>query len=237
MQTKSNQNININQNDFPYGFNEKDMYNMFCKLYYKTESELNDLDYEEALQFDYRTYCLYYVSLIRTNHLFFFSFWPQFDYNSRIIKVFLFFFNFAVSFAINSFFFNDETMHKIYEEKGAFNFIYNLPQIIYSSIISGLILGLIEILALTSSNIIKLKEEANETKINKIKEEILFKIKIKVIFFFIISFIFLSAFWIYLACFCYVYKNTQIHLIKDTCYSFGTSMISPFYNKYFSWNI
>ena len=30
---------------------------MFCKLYYKTESELNDLDYEEALQFDYRTYC------------------------------------------------------------------------------------------------------------------------------------------------------------------------------------
>ena len=119
-------------------------------------------------------------------------------------------------------------MHKIYKEKGAFNFIYNLPQIIYSSIISGLILGLIEILALTSSNIIKLKEEANETKINKIKEEILFKIKIKVIFFFIISFIFLSAFWIYLACFCYVYKNTQIHLIKDTCYSFGTSMISPF---------
>ena len=196
IQTQFEQSINIkvNKRDFPYGMDKKQMYDMFFKIYTKTDSELNDLDYEDALQFDYRTYC---VSLIRTNHLFFFSFWPQFDYNSRIIKVFLFFFNFAVSFAINSFFFNDETMHKIYEEKGAFNFIYNLPQIIYSSIISGLILGLIEILALTSSNIIKLKEEANETKINKIKEEILFKIKIKVIFFFIISFIFLSAFWIY----------------------------------------
>ena len=60
------------------------------------------------------------------------------------------------------------------------------------------------------------------------KESILFKIKIKLIFFFIISLIFLTAFWIYLACFCYVYKNTQIHLIKDTVISFSTSMITPF---------
>ena len=91
--TRNAQNININKEDFPYGLNEKEMYSMFCQIYTKTDSELNDLDYENALQFDYRTYCLYYVSLIRTNHLFFFSFWPRFDYNSRIIKIFLFFFN------------------------------------------------------------------------------------------------------------------------------------------------
>ena len=60
------------------------------------------------------------------------------------------------------------------------------------------------------------------------KKNLLSKIKIKIVFFFIISLIFLSAFWIYLACFCYVYKNTQIHLITDTFFSFGTSMISPF---------
>ena len=50
----------------------------------------------------------------------------------------------------------------------------------------------------------------------------------KYVLFFIISSILLVAFWFYLACFCAVYKNTQIHLIKDTVISFGTSMIYPF---------
>ena len=207
---------------------EKEIYEIFLKLYNYTDSELNGLDYQDALQFDYRTYCLYYVSLIRTNHLFFFSFWPRFDFNSRIIKIFLYFFNFSVSFAINALFFNDATMHKIYEEKGAFNFIYNLPQIIISSLISGIINALIKILALISSNIIKLKQESDKTNVHQMKEKILKIIMIKILLFFIISLIFLIFFWIYLACFCYVYKNTQIHLIKDTCYTFITSMITPF---------
>ena len=34
-------------------------------------------------------------------------------------------------------------------------------------------------------------------------------------------------FWYFISCFCAVYKNTQIHLIKDTLISFGTSMLYP----------
>ena len=53
-------------------------------------------------------------------------------------------------------------------------------------------------------------------------------LKIKFALFFVINFILLILFWFYLACFCAVYKNTQIHLINDTLISFGTSMIYPF---------
>ena len=35
------------------------------------------------------------------------------------------------------------------------------------------------------------------------------------------------AFWYYVGCFCAVYKNTQIHLIKDTLISFSTSLLYP----------
>ena len=35
-------------------------------------------------------------------------------------------------------------------------------------------------------------------------------------------------FWYYLACFCAIYSNTQVHLINDTLISFGLSMIYPF---------
>ena len=52
--------------------------------------------------------------------------------------------------------------------------------------------------------------------------------RIKLLLFFLISLILLISFWFYLACFCAVYKNTQIHLIKDTLFSFITSMITPF---------
>ncbi len=49
----------------------------------------------------------------------------------------------------------------------------------------------------------------------------------KFIIFFFISFIFLFFFWYYLACFCAIYKNTQLHLIKDTIISFWLSMLYP----------
>ena len=53
-------------------------------------------------------------------------------------------------------------------------------------------------------------------------------LKIKFILFFIISFIILFIFACYIICFCGVYTNTQIHLIKDTVYSFVLSLIYPF---------
>ena len=207
---------------------EKQIYEMFLKIIKKTDLELNELSYKQALKFDKRSYCEYYTSLFRTKHLLFFSFWPSFDYNSRIIKIFLFFFNFTVSFIVNALFFNDDTMHKIYEEKGSFDFIYNIPQILYSSLISAFINGLIQTLAVTNSNFINFKQKATKSNVNIKKEETIKIIKIKLVLFFIISLILLVAFWFYLACFCAVYKNTQIHLIKDTFISFGTSMLYPF---------
>ena len=208
--------------------NENQMYEIFVKINNNSDSELNELDYNEAIKIDKRTYFQYYLSLLRTKHLLFFSFWPSFDYNSQIIKIFLFFFEFSLSFLVNALFFNDETMHKIYEEKGSFNFIYNIPQIIFSSLISGFIDSLIQELALTESNLINLKQKSNRNNIKINKQKVLKAIKIKIILFFIITFLLLVAFWFYLACFCAVYKNTQLHLIKDTVISFGTSMITPF---------
>ena len=42
-----------------------------------------------------------------------------------------------------------------------------------------------------------------------------------------LNFLLLVLFGYYIACFCGIYKNTQIHLIKDFLLSFATSLISP----------
>ena len=48
---------------------------------------------------------------------------------------------------------------------------------------------------------------------------------IKFILFFIFNFYLLFSFWFYLGCFCVVYNNTQIYLIKDTLISYSLSLV------------
>ena len=192
-----------------------------------TDSELNSLNYEEAIKNDKRTYTQYYISLLKTKHLVLFSFYPNKDYNSRIIKIFLFFFFFSTHFTLNALFYNDSTMHKIYEDEGIFNFVYQIPQIIYSSIISIAVSFLIKNLSLSEKYVLEIKREKNINKFDAL-QALIKKLKIKFVMFFIITFIILSLFWYYITCFCGVYKNTQVHLIKDSFSSFFLSLIYPF---------
>ena len=154
-----------------------------------SNSELNSLSYEEALKFDKRTFFQYYISLLKINHSIFFSFYPNKDYNSKIIKMFLFFFFLSSELSINALFFSDETMHQIYEDQGSFNFLYQIPQIIYSTILSLFFDFIIKYFSLSEDNISEIKEEKRKNSKNigeKIKK--MYKIlKIKFALFFIIS--------------------------------------------------
>ena len=121
--------------------------------------EINSLSYQDALKYDNRTYFQYYFSLLRTKHLLILTFYTYDDYNSRIIKIILFLFSFALYYTVNALFFTDSTMHKIYEDKGTFNLIYQIPQIFYSSIISSIINTIVKTLSFSEKNIIILKKE------------------------------------------------------------------------------
>ena len=188
--------------------------------------ELNNLSYQEALNMDKRTYIQYYISLLKQKHLLIFTFYTYDDYNSKIIKISLFFFSIALYFAVNALFFNDSTMHKIYEDQGKFNFIYQIPQILYSSIISSIINFIVKFLSLSEKQVIELKNEKKDIKEKAIK--IKAYLVCKFVLFFQVVFLFLILFWYYLSCFCAIYKNTQIHLVKDTVISFSLSLLYPF---------
>ena len=124
-------------------------------------------------------------------------------------------------------FFSDDTIHKIYEDEGIFNFIYQLPQILYSTIIPSIIMLIVKELSLSQSYIIKIKQQLNIGTLS-IDKTIKRCLKIKVILFYIIGFFLLIFFWYYMSCFCCVFVNSQTHLIKDTIISYGISMLYPF---------
>ena len=195
---------------------------------YYIEKEINTFSYSKALKNDKRTYFQYYLSLIRTKHILLFTFYPNKDYNLYIIKICLFFFSIALYLVINALFFNDSMMHIIYENKGFYNFVNILPQIIYCIIICSIIFILIKQLSLSQKNILEIKHEKNKF---KLKGRVLIVIRcliIKFICFFILSIIFLILFWFYLSCFCIVYKNSQIFLIKNFSICYIISLIYPF---------
>ena len=54
------------------------------------------------------------------------------------------------------------------------------------------------------------------------------KLSIKFILYFLISFLFLLLFWYYISMFGVIYKNTQMHLLKDCLMSLGLSLLLPF---------
>ena len=230
----NNSDINDSGKDNPKilinSYENNGKYKKYVNILKYNDNELNYLKYKKALKYDKRTFFEYYLSLLKSGNLFIFAFYfNNNDYNSQIIKIFLFFFFFSVHFTINALFFNDSTMHKIYMDKGSFNFLYQIPQIIYSSLISNLIDIIIKYFSLSEMDIIRVKREKKFKKLDSKFKKLYKKLKIKFALFFLISFLFLLSFGYYTICFCGIYENTQVHLIKESIISFIMSLIYPFF--------
>ena len=224
-------NQKISKNIIPYKLDESKQSDIIKDnnlLIQFNDYELNSMSYNLAKIYDKRNYFNYYFSLITLKNAFIFSFCPKKDYNSTIIKISLFFLFFAIYYFINALFFDEPTIHKIYEDKGKYNFIYLVPHVCYSFVISHTLNTIIKYIFLSERNICKIKTEKNINKAYDIMEKVKKRLIIKYICFYIMSFIFLLFFWYYLSSFGAVYKNSQIYLIKNTAISFGFSLVYPF---------
>ena len=186
------------------------------------------LEYNTAIKFDKRTYFQYYFSLLKKKQLILFAFYPNNDYNLIALKISLFLLSFSLYFTINGFFFSDDTMHKIYEDESSFNILNQISIIIYSSLISSVLNMILKQLSLSENNILSIGQ-ANDYKNGVKKSKIILKcLKIKFLFFFLLSLPILLFCWYFISCFCAVYANTQMILISDSFISFGMSMLYPF---------
>ena len=135
--------------------------------------------------------------------------------------------------ALNVFFFSDDSMHKLFLTYGKYDFIQQIPQITYSTIISHIIEVFLCFLSLTDKYIYEIKSNLIRGKKRDIKKIIKCMI-IKLIMFFIFVLLFFGIYWYIISIFCGVYRNTQIAFIKDSIISFSISLIYPFILYFFS---
>ena len=192
---------------------------------YFIDDELNTLEYKYAINIDFRSFFQYYWSLLKQTHPIIFTFITKNDYNLFLLKCALFTMSFALNISMNALFFSDDSMHKLYIDYGKFDFLYNLPQTIYSSLLSGFLSFLFESLSLSADTLLEFKDEGYGDDVENKKVKEIKYLKLKSILFLIIGIILLLFFWYYLSCFCAVYYNTQIPLIKDTFISFSLGLL------------
>ena len=188
--------------------------------------ELNNLEYEKAVKLDKRSFINTYWSTIRREHIIIFTFFVRDDYNLVFVKFSRFIFLICSEMALNVFFFADETMHKMYLDYGKYNFIQQIPQIIISTTVSQLLEVFLCFLSMTDKHYYEIKE----LDYNNIYEvfHIIKCIKIKIISYFIFTFLLFAFYWYAIACFCAVYPNTQMTFITDSISSFILGLLYPF---------
>ena len=129
-----------------------------------TDKELNSMDYNNAKKFDKRNFVQYYFSLIMNQNLLIFTFFQFKDYNSQMIKIELFLFSFSINFIVSAMFYSDDTMNKIYVDEGKFDFIYQIPQMLYSAILSFIFEFILGNLGLYEDNILDVRKRKKKVK-------------------------------------------------------------------------
>ena len=187
-----------------------------------SDFELNELEYEKAVKLDKRNFFQIYFAALKREHIIIFTFFSCNDLNLIYIKIARFFVLVATDMAMNVFFFNDETMHKIFVNYGKYDFVQQIPQILYSTILSQILEIFLCYLSMTDKYIYKIKNSQPNSK----QIMILFRcINYKLIIFFIFTFLLFCFYWYIVSSFCAVYQNTQIIFIKDSLSSFLLGII------------
>ena len=207
--------------------NRKDL-NIFPKDIIKSmkklsDYELNELSFEKAKIYDKRNIFQIYFSKLRRENLIIFTFLVCDDYNLFYIKLSRFLFLIATDMTFNAFFFSDDTMHKLFLNYGKYDFFQQIPQIVYTTLVSQIIEVFLCFLSMTDRPFYQIKELVSKG--NLIQSEDLYRnIHLKLSIFYIFTYIFFIFYYYMIYSFCAVYKNTQLIFIKDSIISFCISL-------------
>ena len=162
------------------------------------------------------------------NQLIAFAFFYKNDYNLKSIKICIFCLSFSFYYTTNYFYFSEKVIHKIYEDKGKYDFSYFLPKIVAAFFVAYFLTVIIKFIFLSERNILQIKLQDTYIQANEIVPKIKRKITIKYIIFFSLGIILLIFLWMLLSSFGAVFRNTQIIVFENTLICFAISLIYPF---------
>ena len=190
--------------------------------------ELNNLEYEEACELDDRGFCKTYWSVLMREHLVLFTFFTGYDYNLFYIKIERFLILICTQMTINGLFFIHESMHRKYTQGEELSFVEKLPQLLFTLIGAHIIEVILCYFSMTDVHVYEIKSLSKEEKNSEKLLNIMDRMKRKLVWFFVITFLLFLFYWYFISAFCAVYQNTQIIFLRDSGISILTSFLDPF---------
>ena len=200
------------------------------QLYEYEGDELNELPFDKAINVDKRNFCQYYGNILLISHIILNVFFRYNDYNLFTVKFGLFLMTFPINLTFNILFFTNDNIALIYVRSmtDLSMFWENLKNSFYSSILSTTSLIILKFISDTHIMVRSLRKIKDMDEAKDKTHCILRCIKLRIIIYYIISFIFLLVFGFYILSFCAIFENTQVALIRSTFTSWLFSLIYPF---------
>ena len=195
----------------------------------KTNDELQDMDYEEAIIYDKRSYMKMYWSQLIDSQIILGTFFTENNLNLLIIKISFFICIFQISFFLNALFYTDDYISDAYYNNGVLDFVSGLPKSIYSLLATLILSNLLKMLSNSKSELLKLIRESSKDKgYLKLINEKLKKLRNKLIIYFVLVFILGIFFLYYVSAFCAVYRYSQKYWFFGFLESFGMDFLFAF---------
>jgi hypothetical protein len=180
------------------------------------DGEINELDYDNSFAHDKRKFMRIYFSYIKYNLLIYFSFLTYEDFNTGFAKMALFTNYLILYLTFCTFFFNNNSIHNIYENEGKYKIGYHFLRVLGAFVLSYIFIKLIKWwITFYRRNSLKMKLMKRYT---DSKNEILrmietYNIHIKI--YFSISIIIIILFCYYVSVVGAVYRYSQKYLIVN----------------------
>ena len=200
------------------------------QIYEYDDDELNDMPLDKAIKYDKRNIFQYYWNILFSSHIILNVFFVHKDYNLFTIKLGLLLMSFPINITMSIFFYTNENIKLTYIKSmdDISSFWSNIANSVYSSILSDLTLNILRFISLTHDSVRTLRQIADINSAESKAQCILKCIKIRIVLYYILSFIFLLVFGFYILSFFAFFENTQIELIKSTFFSWLMSLLYPF---------
>ena len=193
----------------------------------QTDSDLQDMDYEEAIIYDKRSYIRMYWSFLVDSQIILGTFCTDNHLNLFIIKLSFFICTFQISFFLNALFYTDEYISDAYHNEGVLDFFSGLPKAIYSFFATLITTNLLKMLSNSQSELMKvIKEKGKISDYIRIIDIKISKLRKKLVIYFILVFSLGFIFLYYVTSFCAVYRHSQKFWFYGCLESFGLDSLS-----------
>ena len=121
----------------------------------KSDSDIQDMDYEEAIIYDKRPFIRMYWGYLIDTQIILGTFCTENNLDLFIIKLSFFVFTFQISFFLNALFYTDEYISDAYHNDGVLDFFAGLPKSIYSFFATLITTNLLRMLSTSKTELMR----------------------------------------------------------------------------------